>query len=64
MSPRTMFLVFVVFIAVVVTLLLKLMDIPFRPSYGSAVLVIALAVVIYAVLTRIATKLRQKKCSG
>lgn len=59
MSPKTKFLVFVIFIGVVVILLLNLIDIPFRPGY--TVLTLAIVVVLYALLTRIADKLRHRK---
>lgn len=58
MSPRTRLIALAIFIGIIVILLLNLMDVPFRPGYGSAVLVIAIAVVFYVLLTRIADKLR------
>ena len=50
-------------VGAVVFLLLDLMGIRFRPGYGSAVLVIGIAVVLCLLLTRIASKMRQRKVS-
>jgi hypothetical protein len=59
LSSKTNFLVFTMFIALVLTLLLYLMDIQFRiGGYFGASLVIMIALVLYALLSRIAEKLR------
>jgi len=59
-SPTTKFLVFAIFIAVVITLLLNLMGIPFGWGYSRAVFVIMVAILLYALMTKIADKLRRK----
>jgi len=59
-SPATKLLIFAIFIAVIITLLLHLLDIPFGFGYSRAVFVIAVAIVLYAWLTKIADKLRRK----
>ena len=58
-SPRTKLLVFAVFIAAVITLLLSLMDIPLGVGYSRVAFVIVISVIFYALLTKISTKLRR-----
>jgi len=62
-SPTTKFLVFAIFIGVVITLLLNLMDIPLGWGYSRAVFVILIAVALYALLTKISDKLRRRNIS-
>jgi len=60
-SPTTKFLVFAIFVAVVLTLVLNLMDIPFGWGYSRAVFVIMVAILLYALLSKIADKLRRRQ---
>jgi hypothetical protein len=59
-SPTTKLLVFAIFIAAIITLLLHLLDIPFGWGYSRGVFVIVIAIFLYALLTKIADKLRQR----
>jgi uncharacterized membrane protein (DUF373 family) len=64
LSPTTKFLVLALFIAVVITLLWYLLDIPFSWNYSRAMLgSLVIAFVLYALLTKIADRLRHKKIS-
>jgi hypothetical protein len=56
-SPTTKFLVFAIFVAVVLSLFLNLMGIPFGWGYSRALFVIMVAIVLYALLTKVADKL-------
>jgi len=59
-SPTTKLLVFAIFIAAVITLLLHLLGIPFGWGYSRGVFVIVIAIFLYALLTKNADKLRQR----
>jgi len=59
LSPKTKLFIFVLFIGFVLPFLLYLIDIPF-PSRYSWMAVLAIAFILYALLDRIAEKLRQK----
>jgi len=60
MSPKTKFLVFAILIAVFLTVLFNLIDVPFGWGYSRAAFVILVATLLYALLTRIADKMRQR----
>lgn len=64
MSPTMKFLVLALFIAVVITLLWHLLDIPFSWNYSRAMVgSLVIAFVLYVLLTKIADKLRHRKLS-
>jgi len=64
MSPITKFLVLALFIAVVITLLWYLLDIPFSWNYSRAMVgTVVIAIVLYALLAKIADRLRHRKFS-
>jgi len=64
MSPTTKFLVLALFIAVVITLLWYLLDIPFGWNYSRALVGgVVIAFVLYALLAKIADRLRHRKVS-
>jgi len=64
MSPTTKFLVLALFIAVVVTLLWYLLDIPFGWNYSRAMVgAVVIAFVLYALLAKIGDRLRHRKFS-
>jgi hypothetical protein len=59
LSPKTKFLVFALFIAFAIMSVLYLLDIQFHiGGYFGAVIVIMIAIVLYALLTRIAERLK------
>ena len=58
LSPKTRLLIFVLFIVFVLSFLFYLMDIPI--GWGGRMSVLVIAFVLYALLDRIAEKLRQK----
>ena len=59
LSPKTKLFIFVLFIGFVLYFLLYLIDIPFPRRY-SWLGVLAMAFILYALLARIAEKLRKK----
>jgi len=63
MSPRTKLFILAVFIVLILNLLLYLTDIQFGIGIGRFSFVIITTVLLYALLTRIADKLRQRKFS-
>jgi len=62
-SPETKFLLFAIFVAALITVVLSLLDIPFGWGYSRAAFVLVIAAGLYILLMKIADRIKHRKPS-